>query len=106
MIRERKGLWIEVRDSDTGERTVSIYAAPVPKKRAERELFLNRYVPMIFPGAKMRRYAGGTGTYHCGMLLINAHYGAVTDEAEMLPLEERHDPPEAKRAGQGELFAA
>lgn len=103
---ERKGLWVEVRDSDTGERTIKIYDAPIPVRRTERERFLNRYVPMIFPGAKLRRYAGGTATYHCGMLLINAHYGAVHDDAELLPLEQRLEQPEAKRAGQGELFAA
>ena len=69
-LRERKGLWIEVRDSGTGERRISMYAAPVPRSRGDRERFLNRYVPQILPGAKLRTYAGGAATFIVGQLLI------------------------------------
>lgn len=103
---ETKALWVEVRDSETGKRFVAVYAAPTPKNRAERERFLNRYVPLIFPGAEPKRYAGGTGTFVAGMLLINAHYGAVSEEAELLPVDEPVNEAVAERPGQGELFAA
>lgn len=102
----RKALWIEVRDSDTGERHVAAYAAPQPRTRADRERLLNRHVPQVFPGAKLRTYAGGTATFVRGMLLITAHYGAVRDDAELLPVEERPVEPVASGAGQGALFAA
>jgi hypothetical protein len=105
MPTERKGLWIEVRDSETGERHVSIYAAPVPRNRTERERFLNRYVPQIFPGAKLRTYAGGAATFLVRQLLIRAHYGAVRHDAELLPLEEKSPEPVAAGVGQGTLFA-
>ena len=103
---ERKGLWIEVRNSETGERQVSIYATPIPRNRTDRERFLNRYVPQIFPGAKLRTYAGGAATFIAGQLLITAHYGAVRDGAELLPLEEKLPAPVAEGVGQGTLFAA
>jgi hypothetical protein len=103
----RKALWIEVRDSKTGDRKVSLYAAPPPRTRAEREQFLNRYVPMIFPGARLRTYAGGAATFVAGHLLISAHYGAVRDGARILPIEEQLPEPVADRPGQqGSLFAA
>lgn len=104
--RERRGLWVEVRDSDTGERHASVYAAPVPRNRTDRERFLNRYVPQIFPGAKLRTYTGGAATFIAGQLLITAHYGAVREDAELLPLEEKLSEPVADRVGQGSLFAA
>lgn len=105
-LRERKGLWIEVRDSGTGERRISVYAAPVPRSRGDRERFLNRYVPQILPGAKLRTYAGGAATFIVGQLLINAHYGAAQADAELLPLEEKTPEPVAHGVGQGTLFAA
>lgn len=74
--------------------------------RTDRERFLNRYVPQIFPGAKLRRYAGGAGTFIAGQLLITAHYGAVRDDATLLAIEEKLPEPIADRAGQGALFAA
>lgn len=104
--RPRKGLWVEVRDSETGERRAAAYAAPEPRTRADRERLLNRHVPQIFPGAKLRTYAGGTATFIRGMLLITAHFGAVRDDAELLPIEERPVEPVASRTGQGALFAA
>lgn len=104
--RQRKALWVEIRDSSNGERRIELYDAPIPKTRQERELFLNRYVPMIFPGAKLRTYAGGTGTFIADPLLIAAHYGAVRDDAELLPVDERLPEPVADRVGQGSLFAA
>jgi hypothetical protein len=106
MSSERKGLWIEVRDSETGERHVSIYAAPIPRSRTDRERFLNRYVPQILPGAKLRTYSGGTATFLMRHLLIRAHYGAVHHNAELLPLEEKLPEPVAASVGQGTLFAA
>ncbi len=106
MLNERKGLWIEVRDSETGERHVWIYAAPVPRSRTDRERFLNRYVPQIFPGAKLRTYAGGAATFLVRQLLIRAHYGAVRHDAELLPLDEKLPEPTAASVGQGTLFAA
>jgi hypothetical protein len=106
MSSERKGLWIEVRDSETGERRVAIYAAPVPRNRTDRERFLNLYVPQIFPGAKLRTYAGGAATFIAEHLLITAHYGAVRDDAELLSVEEKLPEPVANRVGQGSLFTA
>lgn len=103
---ERKGLWIEVRDSETGERRIAVYATEVPRNRIDRERFLNRYVPQIFPGAKLRTYTGGAATFIAGKLLITAHYGAVRDDAELLAIEEKAPEPVADRVGQGTLFAA
>jgi len=103
-LGERSALWLDVRDSDTGERHVSIYAAPVPRNRVDRERFLNRYVPQIFPGAKLRTYTGGAATFLVRHLLIRAHYGAVRDDAELLPLEETLPKPAATGVGQGRLF--
>ena len=101
-----RALWLEVRDSATGERRVEVYAAPTPRTRADRERYLNRYVPQIFPGAKLRTFAGGAGTFVRDQLLITAHYGAVREGANVLPLEESHPEPLAARVGQGSLFAA
>ena len=106
MPSERKGLWVEVHNSETGQRHVSIYAAPVPRNRTDRERLLNRYVPQIVPGAKLRTYTGGAATFVTGQLLITAHYGSVRADAELLPLEERLPEPIADRVGQGSLFAA
>ena len=106
MPSERKGLWIEVHDSETGERRVLVYATPVPRNRTDRERFLNRHVPQIFPEAKLRTYAGGTATFVADHLLITAHYGAVREDVELLPLNERLPEPVAKAVGQGTLFAA
>lgn len=103
---ERKGLWIEVRDAESGARRISIYSAPVPRNRAERERLLNRYVPQIFPGAKLRTYSGGVATFVRGPLLIAAHYGAVRDDVELLSIEETSEGPVAHTVGQGTLFAA
>lgn len=104
--QHRQALWVEVRNSENGERTLTLYGAPVPQNRAERERFLNRYVPMIFPGAELRTYAGGTATFVARHLLIIAHYGAVRDDSELMPLTERLPEPIADRPGQGTLFAA
>lgn len=103
---QRKALWVEVRDSSTGERRVEVYAAPVPRTSSERELFLNRHVPSIFPGAKLRTFAGGTGTFILDPLLITAHYGAVGDDVDLLPVKETLPEPVATGAGQGSLSAA
>jgi len=100
-----KALWVEVRDSSTGERRVDLYETPVPRNRGDRERLLNRLVPQIFPGAKLRTYAGGAATFVCEQLLITAHFGAVRDGVELLPLEEKLPEPLASRAGQGSLFA-
>lgn len=102
----QKALWVEVRNSETGERTVRPYAAQIPKTRAERELFLNETIPQIFPGAKLRTYGGGVGTFVSGMLLIEAHYGAVRDGAELAPVPEHPLEPVTDEPGQGRLFAA
>jgi hypothetical protein len=101
-----KALWVEVRDSATGERCVRHYAAPVPRTRGDRERLLNRIVPQIFPGAKLRTYAGGAATFVREQLLIKAHFGAVREGVELLPLEEKLPEPVAPRTGQGSLFAA
>jgi hypothetical protein len=103
---KRKALWVEIRDSSNGERRIELYDAPIPKTRADRERFLNRYVPMIYPGAKLRTLAGGSGTFVADLLLITAHYGEVREDTELLPLEERLPDPVADRVGQGSLFAA
>jgi hypothetical protein len=103
---QRKGLWIEVRDSESGERRISIYSAPVPRTRTERERLLNHWVPQIFPGAKLRTYAGGVAKFVLGPLLIAAHYGAVRPDAELIPIEEADGGPIARELGQGTLFAA
>lgn len=103
---QKKALWIEVRNSNTGERTLQPYAAPIPTTRAQRELFLNQLVPQIFPGAKLRTYGGGVGTFICGALLIEAHYGAVRDDTKLAPLPERQLEPVTDGPGQGSLFAA
>jgi hypothetical protein len=103
-LGERKALWLDVRDSDTGERHVSVYAAPVPRSRVDRERFLNRSVPQIFPGAKLRTYTGGAATFLVRHLLIRAHYGAVRHDAELLPVEETLPGPVATSVGQGRLF--
>jgi len=100
-----KALWVEVRDSSSGERRVDLYAAPVPRTRGDRERLLNRLVPQIFPGAKLRTYAGGAGTFVREQLLITAHFGAIREGVELLPLEEKLPEPLASRAGQGSLFA-
>jgi hypothetical protein len=105
-VSPRKALWIETRDSETGERRVEVYAAPVPRLRAERERFLNRVVPQIFPGAKLETFAGGTATFVRRALLIRAHYGPVREGVELLPFEERLPDPVASAEGQGSLFAA
>jgi hypothetical protein len=104
--RTARALWIEVRDSGTGERRIEVYAAPTPRTRTDREPYLNRYVPQIFPGAKLRTFAGGAATFVRDQLLITAHYGAVREGARVLPLEETHSEPLAARVGQGSLFAA
>lgn len=101
-----KALWVEVRDSDTGERRVDHYAAPIPSTRNERERLLNRLIPQIFPGASLRTYAGGTATFVRDQLLITAHFGAVRGEVRLQPLEEKLPEPVAAKAGQGSLFAA
>jgi hypothetical protein len=101
----RKGLWVEVRNSESGDRTISIYAAPIPQSRADRERFLNRSIPRIFPGAKLRTYAGGTAKFVRGPLLIAAHYGAVRDDMELVPLEALPQEPTVEYVGQGTLFA-
>ena len=95
-----------MRNSDTGERTVQPYAAPIPTTRVQREHFLNQLVPQIFPGAKLRTYGGGVGTFICGALLIGAHYGAVRDDATLAVLPERQLEPVTEGPGQGSLFAA
>ena len=74
---DRKALWLDIRDSSNGERRTELYDAPVPKTRVERERFLNRYVPMIYAGAALRTFAGGSATFIADPLLISAHYGAV-----------------------------
>lgn len=102
----RKALWIEIRDSSTGERRIEVYATPIPKNRGDRERLLNRHVPAIYPGAKMRTYAGGAGTFIRDMLLITAHFAAVADDVELLPVEEGATEPVASSVGQGSLFAA
>jgi hypothetical protein len=102
----RKALWVEIRDSSNGERRIELYDAPIPRLHSERERFLNRDVPTIFPGAKLRTIAGGAGTFVCGELLITAHYGAIRDDAVLNPFEERLPEPVAEAVGQGELFAA
>lgn len=104
--RTDRALWLEVRDSATGERRVEVYAAPTPRTRADREPYLNRYVTQIFPGAKLRTFAGGAGTFVRDQLLITAHYGAIREGAHVLPLEERHPEPLAARVGQGSLFGS
>lgn len=104
--RQRKALWVEVRDSSNGERRIAVYDAPVPRSRPDRERFLNRYVPMIFPGAELRTYAGGEATFIRELLLITAHYGAVRDDVELLALDEKVPDPIVKTVGQGSLFAA
>ncbi|MGH2946522.1 MAG: hypothetical protein ACRDPC_09750 [Solirubrobacteraceae bacterium] len=79
----RKALWVEVRNSETGERTLSLYDAPVPQNRAERERFLNRYVPMIFAGAELRTYAGGAATFvarHLRRTRFTGHLGGERDD--------------------------
>lgn len=63
-------------------------------------------MPQIFPGAKLRTYAGGTATFVRGMLLITAHYGEVRDGVELLTIDERAEELLATGAGQGSLFAA
>jgi len=103
---KRRALWIEVRDSQTGERRIEHYEAPIPKSRTDRERFLNRCVPAIYPGAELRSYAGGAGTFVSGALLITAHYGAVREDTELRPIEEQPSEPVAEDLGQGELFAA
>ncbi len=100
-----KGLWVEVRDSQSGDRRVSVYAAPVPSSRSERERLLNRSVREIFPGAKLRTYSGGVAKFVSGPLLISAHYGAVRAEVELIPLERKRPEPVAEGIGQGILFA-
>jgi hypothetical protein len=102
----RKALWVEIRNSETGERSVRLYDAPIPQNRGERERLLNRYVPMIFTGAELRTYAGGAATFVAGHLLITAHYGAVREHSELLPVEDRLPEPVAEELGQGTLFAA
>lgn len=102
----RQALWVEIRDSSSGERRIELYEAPVPRNRGEREAFLNRYVPSIFPGAKLRVFAGGAGTFVRDPLLITAHYAAVADNVKLLPVEERLPEPVADAPGQGSLFAA
>jgi hypothetical protein len=102
----RKALWVEVRDSESGERTVDHYSAPVPRNRAEREILLNRIVPQIYPGAQLRTYGGGVATFVRGMLLIEAHYGAVKEGTELKPVPEHNLQPIADGKGQGSLFAA
>jgi hypothetical protein len=103
---ERKALWIEVHDAETGERQRDLYSAPIPRTRAERERFLNRHVPQIFPGAKLRTYTGAAAKFVRGSLLITAHYGAVADDVELQALEEHYPEPVADSVGQGSLFAA
>ena len=102
----RKALWIETRDSETGERRVDVYAAPIPKSRGDRERLLNQTVPQIFPGAELRTFAGGTATFVRDALLISAHYGPVREGIQLLPFEERLPEPMATGRGQGSLFAA
>jgi hypothetical protein len=102
----RKGLWIDVRDAASGERRTEIYDAPVPAIRADREAFLNRQVPTIFPGARLRSYSGGAATFICGSLLIAAHYGAIREDAQLISMPERAQDPVADGVGQGTLFAA
>lgn len=102
----RKALWVEVRDSETGQRIVEQYEAPIPKTRTEREAFLNKVVPQIFPGAELRTYGGGVATFVRDMLLIEAHYGAVRDGAELSPLPDRPVQPVFEDEDQGRLFAA
>jgi hypothetical protein len=99
----RKGLWVEVRDSESGQRTLAVYDAPIPNGRTDRERSLNRSVPRLFPGATLRAYAGGTAKFVRGSLLIAAHYGAVRHDTELLPLEEI-PAPVLDYAGQGTLF--
>lgn len=101
-----KALWVEVRDSETGERRVDHYAAPTPKTRTDKERLLNRLIPQIFPGARLRTYAGGAATFVCDQLLITAHFGAVREGIKLRPLEEELPQPVAAKAGQGSLFAA
>lgn len=104
--KTRKALWVEIRDSSNGERRTELYDAPIPKTRRDNERLLNRHLPMIFPGAELRTYAGGAGTFIAYPLLITAHYGPVSDDAVLLPFEERLPQPEATEPGQGALFAA
>lgn len=102
----RKALWVEVRDSETGQRLVEKYEAPIPRTRAQREVFLNEVVPRIFPGAKLRTYGGGVATFVRDMLLIEAHYGEVRGEVELAPVPVHPVEPIFEGAGQGKLFAA
>lgn len=105
-LTTRKALWIEVRDSDTGDRIVEQYAAPIPRTRAEREIFLNEIVPKIFPGAELRSYGGGVATFVRDLLLIEAHYGAVRADADLSPVPVRPVEPVFEGEDQGRLFAA
>ena len=102
--QDKKALWVEVRDSATGERNLSLYEAPIPCYQRERERYLNKQVPQLFPGAELRSYSGGVGTFVRDMLLISAHYGAVREGVSLTSFRARLPEPVATGPGQGLLF--
>lgn len=81
----REALWIDLRTGRGISRRLLFDAHP-PRVRRERERALREAVEQVFPSATIRSYSGGVAQFEWDDAVLVAHFGAVRDGAELLPL--------------------